>query len=445
MDGGRQPLDLGQGGRPAARQVDGQIDQLGVPRFELPQVTRPIAPLAQQGVALGQHAAVLHLGAGVGGVGLRDRAIEETAALGRRALDDHQVIRLKKDGIPQPGQLGGASPDAVDQDFLLPPGLAFEAGRVRYQADLQALRMAGPTDLGHDAGEGARLMERQEIDQLAVTGSPRRFGGHQVLDPLQQAGFALGVRSHHQRRAGGKFHFETNEVAEIRQREVDEQHARGIVACQGYRASRNDAGTGTHRGRATVARRPLPTYKRRSGDQLVAAPAPPRERGETGRRLRLDERSPQGGTMNQSAVGIPTEMLGLEIRPLLRRVYLWMTVGVLLTAIMALLTVTTPVLRNLLLNPLVIWGALIGEFVLVIVLSAAIRRLSPMVAALMFFAYAGLLGFSLSAIFFVYDLGSIALAFLSASALFGMMTFVGFATRADLTKLGTYLIVGLFW
>ena len=148
--------------------------------------------------------------------------------------------------------------------------------------------------------------------------------------------------------------------------------------------------------------------------------------------------------MNQSAVGIPTEMLGLEIRPLLRRVYLWMTVGVLLTAIMALLTVTTPVLRNLLLNPLVILGALIGEFVLVIVLSAAIRRLSPMVAALMFFAYAGLLGFSLSAIFFVYDLGSIALAFLSASALFGMMTFVGFATRADLTKLGTYLIVGLF-
>ena len=67
-----------------------------------------------------------------------------------------------------------------------------------------------------------------------------------------------------------------------------------------------------------------------------------------------------------------------------------------------------------------------------------------MVAALLFFAYAGLLGFSLSGIFFVYDLGSIALAFLSASALFGLMTFVGFATRADLTKLGTYLIVGLF-
>jgi hypothetical protein len=148
--------------------------------------------------------------------------------------------------------------------------------------------------------------------------------------------------------------------------------------------------------------------------------------------------------MNQGAMSVPAEMLGLEIRPLLRRVYLWMTIGVLLTAIVALLTVTTPVLRSLLLNAIVVWGALIGEFVLVVVLSAAIRRLSPAAAALLFFAYAGLLGFSLSGIFFVYNLGSIALAFLSASALFGMMTFVGFVTRADLTKVGTYLVVGLF-
>jgi FtsH-binding integral membrane protein len=148
--------------------------------------------------------------------------------------------------------------------------------------------------------------------------------------------------------------------------------------------------------------------------------------------------------MNQGAMGVPAEMIGLEIRPLLRRVYLWMTFGVLLTAIVALLTVSTPALLNLLLNPFVMWGALIGEFILVIVLSAAIMRLSPTVAALLFFVYAGLLGFSLSGIFLVYTLSGIGLAFLSAAALFGMMSFVGFATRADLTKLGTYLIIGLF-
>lgn len=147
--------------------------------------------------------------------------------------------------------------------------------------------------------------------------------------------------------------------------------------------------------------------------------------------------------MTNSAMSVPAAMVGLEVRPLLRRVYLWMTIGVLLTAIVALMTVTTPALRSLLVNPVVVWGALIGELVLVVILSAAIRRLSPAAAGLIFFAYAGLLGFSLSALFFVYDLGSIAVAFLSAAALFGVMTIVGFVTKADLTKLGTYLGVGL--
>lgn len=147
--------------------------------------------------------------------------------------------------------------------------------------------------------------------------------------------------------------------------------------------------------------------------------------------------------MNQGALGVSGEAVGIEIRPLLRRVYFWMTVGVLLTAIVVLLTVTTPALIGLLANPIVVWGALIGEFVLVLVLSAAIRRLSPTAAALLFIAYAGLLGFSLSGIFFVYNLGSIAVAFLSASFLFGIMTFIGFATKIDLTRIGTYLVVGL--
>jgi FtsH-binding integral membrane protein len=148
--------------------------------------------------------------------------------------------------------------------------------------------------------------------------------------------------------------------------------------------------------------------------------------------------------MNQGTMGVSSEMVGIEIRPLLRRVYFWMTVGVLLTAIVALLTVTTPALLGLLANPIVVWGALIGEFALVLVLSAAIRRLSPAAAAMLFVLYASLLGFSLSGLFFVYSLGNIAVAFFSASVLFGTMTFIGFATKIDLTKVGTYLAVGLF-
>lgn len=148
--------------------------------------------------------------------------------------------------------------------------------------------------------------------------------------------------------------------------------------------------------------------------------------------------------MTQSGMNVQAVEMGVQIRPLLRRVYLWMTFGVLLTTIVALLTATTPFLTRLLVNPFVVWGALIGELVLVIVLSAAIKKLPASVAGLMFFVYAGLLGFSLAGIFFVYELGSIAVTFAAATALFGTMTVVGFVTNVDLTKVGTYLVIGLF-
>jgi len=147
--------------------------------------------------------------------------------------------------------------------------------------------------------------------------------------------------------------------------------------------------------------------------------------------------------MNQAAIRYEPVIPRIEIRPLLRRVYMWMTFGVLVTTILALLTVTTPALQSLLFIPGVVWGALIAEFVLVVVLSAAINRLSTAAAGLIFIGYAALMGFSLSAIFFVYTLGDISAAFLSATALFATMTFIGFVTKADLTKLGTYLFVGL--
>ncbi len=147
--------------------------------------------------------------------------------------------------------------------------------------------------------------------------------------------------------------------------------------------------------------------------------------------------------MNQSAITYEPVFPRIEIRPLLRRVYLWMTFGVLVTTVLALLTVTTPALQALLATPGVVIGALIGELVLVVVLSAGINRLSTTAASLIFVGYAALVGFTLSSIFFVYRLGDISVAFLSATALFGTMTFVGFVTKADLTKLGTYLFVGL--
>ena len=131
----------------------------------------------------------------------------------------------------------------------------------------------------------------------------------------------------------------------------------------------------------------------------------------------------------------------VEVRPLLRSVYLWMTLGLLLTAVVAF--AIADYAPHLLQNVLLVWGILIAQLILVVVLAAAIWRLSFGAAALIFVLYAALTGFSLSGIVLYYSLGTLTQAFLSTAALFGVMSIVGHNTKADLTKLGTYLIIGL--
>ncbi len=134
--------------------------------------------------------------------------------------------------------------------------------------------------------------------------------------------------------------------------------------------------------------------------------------------------------------------IGLDVRDVLQWTYLWMAFGLVVTTVVSLVTINTPALANLLTLPVVL-GAIIIELLLVIAISGLVMRVSPTTAALLFFVYAALNGFTLTVIFFVYDIGTIAAAFASAAALFGAMTLVGFTTQMDLTKMGTYLFMGV--
>ena len=133
----------------------------------------------------------------------------------------------------------------------------------------------------------------------------------------------------------------------------------------------------------------------------------------------------------------------VAIRPLLRNVYLWMTAGLALTATVAYLCANTDALLDLWKSPWIAIGALVGQLALVVVLSVRIMSLSPSAAALLFLGYAALTGFSLTGIVLYYDVGTLSVAFATTAALFGVMSFVGAFTKADLTKLGTYLFIGL--
>lgn len=146
----------------------------------------------------------------------------------------------------------------------------------------------------------------------------------------------------------------------------------------------------------------------------------------------------------QGERALDSPSLRVEIQPLMRLVYMWMGFGLLVTAFAAFLTANTASLRNLLLEtPLVFIGAIIVEFGLVIALSAGLRRMSANTAAILFFVYSAVNGFTLSIILMFYPVGSIVSAFVTAAALFGVMTVVGYTTQMDLTKYSTYFMMAL--
>jgi FtsH-binding integral membrane protein len=150
--------------------------------------------------------------------------------------------------------------------------------------------------------------------------------------------------------------------------------------------------------------------------------------------------------MADYAAPIPASDLAVprvEVRPLLRNVYLWMTAGLTLTAIVAYFCANTDALLDLWTSPWIAFSALIGQLILVVVLSTQIMRLSPAAATLIFLAYAALTGFSLTGIVLYYDAGTLTVAFATTAALFGVMSIVGAFTKLDLTKLSTYLFIGL--
>lgn len=130
-------------------------------------------------------------------------------------------------------------------------------------------------------------------------------------------------------------------------------------------------------------------------------------------------------------------------KAVLRRVYLWMALGLLVTTGTALATAYTPLGAMVFSSIYVFFGLFIGELILVGVLAAGIQKLHPSLAGAMFFVYAAVNGMTLSIIFVVYELGSIGMAFFVAACMFGAMSMIGFSTKKDLSGWRSFLMMGL--
>lgn len=133
--------------------------------------------------------------------------------------------------------------------------------------------------------------------------------------------------------------------------------------------------------------------------------------------------------------------IDVGLRAHMLRVYNYMTAGVGLTGLVAMLTYqfTGP---ELLQSPLM-WVFMLAPLALVFYISARINTLSAQAARLLFFIYAASVGLSLSTIFHIYTESSITRVFFISAATFGALSLWGYTTRRDLSGFGTFLFMGL--
>lgn len=136
--------------------------------------------------------------------------------------------------------------------------------------------------------------------------------------------------------------------------------------------------------------------------------------------------------------------LSNDIAAFMTRVYSWMTLGLLLTAVVALLAASSEAFVTALLgNQLYFWGLMLGTFGIVMWLSAAAMKMSPEKAAFLFLVYAALNGLMFSVLFFAFTSASIALTFFITAGTFGAMSVYGMVTKQDLSRLGNIALMGL--
>ena len=129
---------------------------------------------------------------------------------------------------------------------------------------------------------------------------------------------------------------------------------------------------------------------------------------------------------------------------LIRKVYVWMCLALLITAGTAYrVSNSEEILRVIFSSKMSFFGIIIAQFAIVWFLSARIKTLTFTTATILFALYSVLMGVTMSCIFLAYTQSSIASTFFITAGTFAVMSIYGFTTKRDLTSIGGLLIMAL--
>lgn len=134
----------------------------------------------------------------------------------------------------------------------------------------------------------------------------------------------------------------------------------------------------------------------------------------------------------------------VAVSSLFKSVYMQMAAALSITGLVAyFLSQSVAFWQFLAENFSILWVILFAQIGLVIWLSARLTKMSMTSATLLFIVYSILMGVTMSSIFMIYTMGSIASVFFITAGMFFAMSLIGYFTRLDLTRLGSILFMAL--
>lgn len=145
--------------------------------------------------------------------------------------------------------------------------------------------------------------------------------------------------------------------------------------------------------------------------------------------------------MQNQSYPLDRTQVQVRVNTFIRSVYNWMAAGLALTGIVAYFVVNSPALFNIAARGFILFA--IAELVLVFSLAARIQKMKPSTATGLFIGYAALNGVTLSLLLAIYAQATIASAFFICAASFAGLSLYGWATKRDLTGLGSFMGIGL--
>ena len=153
---------------------------------------------------------------------------------------------------------------------------------------------------------------------------------------------------------------------------------------------------------------------------------------------------------NQSGMTTPPPYYGgqavvRQTNAVMKRVYVRMFIGLLVSAFCALGVASSPAALSLIFgNQIVFWGMLIAMFAMAILIPVRMMKMSSGMVLTLFLIYSALMGCWLAPIFLVYKLGTIVYTLFITAGTFGAMSVYGYFTKSDLSRIGSFLMMALF-